>query len=226
MKKILLLVFFCTASLGLAAQNIVSHTVSDFNQLSISGKMNVIIEQGDENKFEVSLTDVETDKFSWTLSDKKLVLKLKANTRKDAVVDVKVTYKSLNGIHVTTASVRAENETDSGIFNIKLNNGAHLNMTINAKDITMSSDGNSAATLAGETLYLNIHANARSKIDARALEARSAIVTSQFGSEIFVWGTERLEAKAANNSVVYYKGTPEIFKPGNNTLGSIEQFSY
>lgn len=226
MKKILLSAALCFASLGLAAQDVVSHNLSEFSQIVLSGKMNVVLEQGDRNSFEVTLHNTEADRFSWSITDGKLNLRLRANTQRDVSADVKITFQRLNALDVSGASVRGESPVTDGIFTLKISNGGNVTLETRSKDVSVQADGNSAATLSGETLYLTIHANSKAKIDARAIQARSAIVTAQFNAEVFVWGTERLEAKANSNSVIYYKGTPEIYKPTTGTMGSVEQFSY
>ena len=226
MKKILLSAALCLASLGLAAQNVVSHNLSDFNQIVLSGKMNVVLEPGDRNSLEVTLHNTEADRFSWNIGDGKLNLRLRANTQRDVSADVRIVFKRLNALEVSGASVRGESPVTDGIFALRISNGGHVTLETRSKDVSVQADGNSAATLSGETLYLDIRANSKAKIDARALQTRSAIVTAQFNAEVFVWATERLEAKANSNSVVYYKGTPEIYRPSTATMGSVEQFSY
>ena len=226
MKKAFLLTALFLASWGAAAQDIVSHNISDFNQIVLTGKLNVVLEQGNKNSFEVTLHNITADRFSWTISDGKLNLRLRANTRQEGSADVKIVYKHIDALDVASASIRNEGTIESDLFEVKVANGGNINIAAQSKDITVNADGNSAVTLSGNTLYLNISANSKAKIDARALQARSAMVNAQVNAEIFVWGTERLEAKAGSNSVIYYKGTPEIFKTTTNLMGSIEQFAY
>ena len=226
MKKAFLLTALFLASWGAAAQDIASYNPGEFTQIILAGKINVILEQGNENTFEVTLHNIGADRFSWSSYDGKLSMKLKANTRQEGSADVRITYKHIDLIDATTASVRAEGPIPADIFTVKVANGANVTVETQSKDITVAADGNSAVTLSGNTLYLNINANSKAKIDARALQARSAIVNAQINAEVFVWGTERLEAKAGSNSVIYYKGTPEIFKTATNLMGSIEQFAY
>jgi len=226
MKKIGLIAVLLLGSTGLFAQEITAGNLGEFNQIVLTGKMNVVLVEGEQTGIEVILHNTEAERFSWSVSESKLNVRLKPNTQRDGTADVKITYKRLNALDVASSSVRNENTISSGIFDLKVANGANVTLQAEAKDITVSADGNSATTLTGNTLYLNISANSKAKIDARAMEARAAFVSTQLGAEVFVWGTEKLEAKAGSNSVIYYKGTPEIFKPTTNLMGSVEQFSY
>ena len=226
MKKTLLIAVAWIGTLGLSAQDILSNNPGEFSQLSLSGKMNVVLVEGDRNSFEVTLHQAEPDRFSWSVSDGKLNMRLRTNTQKESSADVKITYTKLNLLEVSGASVRCENALTGGIFSLTVNNGGNATVEVQAKDVTVQADGNSAATLSGQTLYLNIGANSKAKVDARVLEARAATVSTQFGAEVFVWGTEKLDAKAGSSSVIYYKGTPEIFKQSSSLMGSVEQFSY
>lgn len=226
MKKTLLIALLGLLSLKVTAQDIVSHDLGDFNQIVLSGKMNVTLVEGDRNSFEVKFHNTTGDRFTWNVTDGKLNLRLRINTQREGSADVRITYKKLDGLDVSQASVRAEEAVESDIFTLKAANGANIVLESQSKDLTVNADGNSAVTLSGETLYLTINANSKAKIDARALQARSAIVATQFNAEVFVWGTEKLDAKAGSNSVIFYKGTPEIFKTSTSMAGSVEQFSY
>ncbi|MCD8185927.1 MAG: DUF2807 domain-containing protein [Rikenellaceae bacterium] len=226
MKKLVLLtaVFLCAGAA--TAQEVVSHKLNDFNQISLNGTLNVVLEQGEENSFEVTLHNTDADRFTWSTTDRKLALRLRANTRQQASADVKIIYKQIDALDVVSSSVRTENPIQSDLFELKLANGANVTIGVQAKDFTVHAEGNSAASLSGNTLYLHISAASKSKIDARGVESRSAVVNSTLNGEVFVWATERLEAKAGSNSVIFYKGIPEIFKQSTNLMGSIEQFSY
>ena len=226
MKKILLIIAGWAGCLGLSAQDIVSNNLGEFDRISLTGKMNVVLVQGDRNSFEVTLHNAEADRFSWTVSNGKLNLRLRANTQRESSADVKITYNGVNALEVSGASVRGENTFTGDIFTLTVNNGGNATVSTQSKDVTVQADGNSAATLSGKTLYLSINANSKAKIDARALEARAAFVSTQLGAEVFVWGTEKLDARAGSNSIIFYKGTPELFKKSTSLMGSIEQFSY
>jgi len=226
MKKFALLTALMATCWGLTAQEIITHKLNDFNQISLNGNLNVVLVPGEENSFEVTLHNTDADRFSFSTTDGKLALRLKANTRQQASADVKIIYKKIDLLDVISSSVRGEGAIVSDLFELKTGNGANVTIEVNAKDLSVTADGNSAASISGKTPYLNIAATSKSKVDARGVEARSAQVTSTLNGEVFVWATERLEAKAGSNAVIFYKGTPEIFKQSTNLMGSIEQFSY
>jgi hypothetical protein len=226
MKKTRFILFLWLFVREVTAQEITLNDLGEFNRIVLSGKMNVTLEQGDRNALEVSLHNTTEDRFSRSVSDSTLTLRLRVNTRQESSADVKITYRTLNELEVATASERAESPIKADLFTLKVANGAKATIESHSKDLTVIADGNSATSLSGQTLYLTITANSNAKIDARALEARSAIVSAQFNAEVFVWGTEKLDAKAGSNATIFYKGTPEIFKTSAALMGSVEQFSY
>ncbi len=225
MKRFLITAFLLAGFTAARAQDISSTNLPDINEIVLTGKMNVVLKESDKNGFEIRLVNTDPKKVVWTCNEGKLDIKLKANTQKQGSADVVVYYKRITSAKISGASARFESPITVGIFHLNVSNGATVSGEFATKDLAVQAEGNSATTLSGETDYLTLKANSKAKVDARALEARSAIVSSQFGAEVFVWGTEKLDATAGSNSVIYYKGTPEIFKMAEKTLGTVEQFS-
>lgn len=225
MKKLFLIAALFMIQTGLMAQDIKSDNLPDFKHISLSGKLNVTLEQSDRNSIEIKLNNSDLKNVDWSCKDNKLSIRLKATTQKSSSADVKIYYKDINSLEISGGTLHTEKPIETGIFDLNIGSGANVIAEINTSDLTMGADGNSATTLTGKALYLTLRANSKAKVDARGFESRCAIVSAQFGAEVYVWGTEKLDAKATSNGVIYYKGTPEILKISDKMMGSVAQFS-
>ncbi|MCC8088087.1 MAG: DUF2807 domain-containing protein [Rikenellaceae bacterium] len=225
MKKLIFVAVLLVSVLALSAQEIKSDNLQDFNQITLSGTINATLVQSDRNALEMTLVNTEINKVDWNVKNGNLSIRLKSNSQKESRAEVTIYYKNINELNLVKARATFEEFVDNGIFKVNLSSGANLSMEVDTKDLTIVAEGNSNAIIEGDTEYLNIDANSKSKIDARNLEAKSATVRSRFGAEIFVWGTDKLDATSGSSAVIYYKGTPEVLKVSEKMLGSVEQFS-
>lgn len=213
---------------AVAAQDIKSENLQNFSKVLLSGKMNVTLEKSDSNSIEIKLINSDISKVDWSIKSSLLTIRLRPTPLNDSgSADVKIYYTDITAIDVRSgANVRFANAVDYEIFTASINSGANLAFEFNGSDLTVNAEGNSAANIKGTTDYLTVKATTMAKVDARDLQAKSVIAATSINSEIFVWGTEKLDAKAVTNSVIYYKGTPPILKTKGQLMGTVEQFSY
>lgn len=226
MKRTALIVaVLCWACAGGFAQEL-SLNPGKFDRIELAGKMNVVLVEGSVGSVEATLHNTESDYFSCSVTGGRLQVRLRPDPQRTGTADVKIVCPKIDRLDVSAASVSNKGVVTADLFELKTANGARAAIQTDSPDITVSADGNSSVSLTGSTLYLNIEAGSKARVDARALEARAATVSVQIGAEVFVWGTEKLDAKAGTGAVIYYKGTPRIFKPSTSLGGSVEQFSY
>ncbi|MCD7962184.1 MAG: DUF2807 domain-containing protein [Rikenellaceae bacterium] len=225
MKKITFLVLLMASVLTLSAQKVNYTNADEFNKIVLSGKINATLVQSDKNSFDMELFNTDVNKADWGVKNGTLTIKLKTNTQKESYAEVTIYYKNVNELEIIKSKVSFDEVVDNGIFKVSVSSGGNLSMEVDTKDLSVSADGNSAVMISGDTEYLNIDANAKSKVDARSLEAKSATVRSRFGAEVFVWGTDKLDATSGSSGVIYYKGNPEVLKVSEKMMGSVEQFS-
>ncbi len=224
MKKIVLAtaLLFCAA--GLWAQNIKSEKLQDFSSLVLSGKLNVTLEPSDHNGIEITMVDADMSRMEWGVKGDKLSIRLKANPigPTGGSANVKIYYTKLSSIEVTGgANVGSLSAVRTGIFGLKASGGTNIALEIYASDLTVTAEGNSVLLLTGSSDYITAKATTKGKIDARNLQTKTAMVNAQLAGEVYVWGLDKIDAKAVTNGVVYYKGTPEVLKVSEKMGGTI-----
>ena len=225
MKRVLAILSLLCLHPALRGQDIKSENLPDFHRVALTGKLSVVLSPSDHNAIEIKLINSDLSKIDWSIKEEKLNIRLKPSTQKESSEEDRIYYRNLRAVEASGANVRLDSVITESLFSLSSAGGATIQGAFDTKDLTVSAEGNSALMLEGTTLYLTVRAMSKAKVDARNLEARTATVTAQMGAEAFVWGTEKLDAHAGSNGVVYYKGDPEILKVTEKMMGTVEQFS-
>ncbi|MDR2935773.1 MAG: DUF2807 domain-containing protein, partial [Rikenellaceae bacterium] len=202
MKKIALaaVLLFCAA--GLSAQNIRSNELQDFSSLVLSGKLNVTLEPSGHNGIEIAMVDADMSRMEWGVKGGKLSIRLKANPigPTGGSADVKIYYMKLSSIEASGgASVGSLAAVRTGIFTLRATGGANIALELYTSDLTVTGEGNSVLLLTGSSDYITAKATTKGKVDARNLQTKTAMVNTQLAGEIYVWGSDKIDARATTN---------------------------
>lgn len=220
MKKVIVIVAAMLMSTMLfAQQSIKSENVSDFTNVDLSGKLCVEMIPAQQNSIEVELIKAEITKFKWTAVDGTLTIALRPSQSSEAKAIVKIYYKTLNEISVSSSEVIFNEPVVSNLMAIKLSSGATVTAKVDCMDLEIEASSNSAIACSGTAKYVDIRATEKSRVDARNIESTSVMVDSATGAEIYVTALERLVAFAKTASSVYYKGEPTILKIKSSKMG-------
>lgn len=220
MKKVIVIaVLMLMSTMLFAQQSIKSENVSDFTNVSLSGKLCVEMIPAQQNSIEVELIKSEITKFKWTSVDGTLMLSLRPSQSSEATAIVKIYYKAINEISVSGSEVIFNEPIISNLLAIKLSSGATVTANVDCMDLEIEVSSNSALVCSGTAKYVDIRATEKSRVDARNLESVSVMVDSATGAEIYVTALERLVAFAKTASSVYYKGEPVVLKIKSSKMG-------
>lgn len=195
-------------------------SLQDFNQIEISGRFDLRIQQG--NNYSVELSGAENEKEQYTVnrSGETLIIDFKRN--KDYDWDVKglsleemkitITMPSLEKIEaVGLGTIRFEDFT-SDDFEIDARGPVRIRGDINAHNMIVNLTGKSEADLSGNTNNLNARIEFASKLRAYNLQAQDAFVEVSGASSAKVTVTGTLEMDEGVASDIDYRGGPEIVR--------------
>lgn len=222
MKRIFALLALLAVTYTGFAQKIVStQNLSDFNKIELTGRLQVELVQGDEASVEITLNNAEDKKLDWGIKNGVLSVRLKPGGGSSANADVKITYKDLVGLKVSSANVAVTNTIESPMLDMDISGGATVKADVDLNDLKVTAGGNSVLDLSGETKYYNLAANTKATVDSRSMKAENVVVKAATAASVYVYSSERIEITAATTSTVFYKGTPEIVRQKNSLGGEI-----
>lgn len=191
-----------------------SYTVVPFEQLTISGSMNVFVKQGEKCnlKIEGSESDLENIEVKQKAGALYIGIKKKSDlTFMSNQVDVFITTPIIAEIILNgSVSVTAENEFHLDVFKVVSKGSGNVNLALNAKKLEVNIKGSSKVLLSGYVQHQNVNIAGSGSYKANKLISESANA-SVFGSGTAYLHVEReLNAKAFGSGSIVYKGSPTI----------------
>lgn len=154
-----------------------------------------------------------TDKFICEVDSKSgtLTIHERHDPKRHSITEAKVYYNSLTDINISKADVSICNTIDTELFDIYISNDAHLVAEVDVLDLKVTVAGKSLVILSGEARYHTLEISA-SECDATGLNTMSTVVDASHSAVAKVYAKERLEAKTATGSKVYYTADPQILR--------------
>ena len=222
MKKISnsFLAFLFIATSLTAFANPTIHHLDPFDEISVSGNVNVYLESGNEESVEIS---EKNHKISVEVSRGVLKIKrkkpLKIKEYKDEAIDIKITYRKLRRIRGASGSTISNSEAIKGDqLKLDFHSGAQGRMLVNVNDLDLSVSEGAQLKVKGKTVSQSASVSTGAVLSAHRLDSDRTYVKANTGGNANVVANELLEAKASTGGNIDYEGNPRKVKI-KDTLG-------
>ena len=217
MKKFLsfILTMACLSSMAqitINDKNAQVRNISAFNSIKVSGAIEVLLSQSNEEAVAVSASEekfrdkirtevvngtlkifYDGDRLTWNVGNKKL--------------RAYVSFKNLNNLEASGAStIRINGILNASALNVKLSGACELTGSIKAIDVKIDVNGASNVKLNGSVANINIDASGASDVKGYDLSTDECIVNASGASDINITVNKEISAHASGASSIYYKG--------------------
>lgn len=186
-----------------------------FDKIYIDAPMEITLVKCDESKplrITYDMGDNDPEKFKFLAKQgNTLSVTLPPNPKSMKPAKATIYYHSLSSLDIRGAKVVVD-KLEAKMLDIKINYQGSLDGNFIAEDIVMSVQSDSRVEISGSTKYLTLDAASRSKVELRALEITSAVVSTTSGAVVAINAGDRLEAKTGAGSVINYWGEPNILR--------------
>jgi len=207
-NQIVVALFLLTSIANTYAQN--ERTVNPFDEIAVTGNIDVILQQGDTEKLEIDAEGIPEDKVVVRVSNGTLRLKLLNSIfYKNDKVTIKVTYKTLRSVKgIAGANIESSHPIEADKLVARAGSVALLELEVktNALDITANEGG--VLRVEGETDTQNASATTGGHIKALDLDSNRTYVKANTGGHAEVVAHQFIEATANTGGRVEYKGNP------------------
>ncbi len=186
--------------------------VSTFNSIKVSGAIEVLLSQSNEEAVAVSASEekfrnkiiievvngtlkisYDGDRLTWNIGNKKL--------------RAYVSFRNLNNLEASGASTIKINGTlNASGLNVKLSGACELSGSIKATDVKIDINGASNVKLNGSVANINIDASGASDVKGYDLTTDECIVNASGASDINITVNKEISAHASGASSIHYKG--------------------
>ena len=187
-----------------------------FEQLTISGKHNVIINQGQE--FQINLEsphpDFQPDKVRFTYTDEKLTIQYDGGVLRDYLIEMTITVPTIKVIEARNgAQINIDDNFHFDINSLSLRVSVGGKITASVKDLlwlkVLVQQGGTIQ-LNGTAILADLEVKTGGLIEAKNLKVQKANAKVNLGGDIQVNALEILHADIPSFGNIYYLGSPEL----------------
>ncbi|MDB5235506.1 MAG: hypothetical protein JWR44_2499 [Hymenobacter sp.] len=235
MKNTVLPAVFAVASLALAsctahAQEKRPRQLADFQTVSSSGGIDVILSQGSKTSVVVEaspeaqahvVTEVEDGRLKIGWERNYSWRHLFSNNRH---VNVYVTCPRLSGVSLSGGSdAKGQSNFSADDFNISASGGSDMKLTLNAKTLSVEASGGSDVALSGRVERQKVEVSGGSDYNGFALKSTTADVSASGGSDVNVFADGEISSSASGGSDIRYKGSARVTNSSSSGGGSVRR---
>lgn len=207
----------------LAAQQV--RQVRDFDELILSGRLEVVLVAGAVSQVEILHSDIPEDKINISHSGSALRISTLNRIAEDDRVSLRITYQTLRGVKALAgAEVRNEGDLTGDKLSLRAGSGSVMQLQVQANALDAAAGEGGLLTLLGEVKDQDINASTGGRVVARDLEAQRTYVRASTGGEATVVARAELDAAANTGGKVYYAGNPEQKYTRTTLAGEIHQY--
>lgn len=216
-------ILLLTGSLFLSAQTTEPRMLDPFEEIFVSGKIEVELILGDEEKVEVVVDQVELSKVITESDGKKLQIKMKPDIYpEERQVWVRVTFDDLNKLTATTGGMIWSEEVFTDDY-LELNafSGGDIQLEVWLDNLEAKVGQGSIIQLYGQTDRQEVKATSGGTYSAYELASNECIVTANTGGKVKVQVSDYLDARASTKGFIGYVGDPDKVKINDSFGGEI-----
>lgn len=186
-------------------------TPDPFDEIYVTGNIEVKLEKGEENKVELYVDGMPYDKVSVKVQRGVLRLRvLESWMYRDEIIRVYITYKDLRGIRANAgAIVESESLIEADEFIVRATSGAQIELSIEANKIEGGASEGGILELEGSADTQDMQVSTGGQYDGLLLDVNTTYIRSNTGGQAEVVAMDLLEAYANTGGSIVYKGDPK-----------------
>ncbi len=207
--------FFCENGNGkLVTKNI---EVTKFDEIEISGKSKVFIEQGAEPQVTIKADSNLVDLIKFEISGSKLRIFESKCIDKFTELEIHITSTNLKLLDIEDeVIVKGNNTIITEDIHLKAYGSAVLDLSLNAENIKIDANGNSALKLAGRAMDLDIEILNNSQLEAYDLIVKEAEVYLNETTLCKLSVSDKIDGDVNDFAKLYYRGNPKKIQTNQN----------
>jgi hypothetical protein len=211
MKKIFPILILMGMALHLNAQDY--RKLDAFDEVIISGNVEVVLIQGDEYSATVYTEGAEISPDDVTVYSKGNTLKIKLYETfidDEGPVRIAVTYQSIRELRCSAGAIVAHKGLLSAdTLKIRAGSGSELHLEVQARFIEATAAEGAQIEISGQAEGQKVVASTGGQYRALELECQETEVAASTGGEAEVVARQLLDANANMGGSIDYKGAPE-----------------
>jgi hypothetical protein len=236
MKQILAILFCLCAFSSFSQDNALVNdknaqvrNVGSFDQIKVSGAIDLYLSQSDADAVAVSATDIKyRDNIKTEVSNGVLIISYSSNGMSwlsgNKHLVAYVSFKMIKGLEITGASTcKVTGTINVPELKLKLSGASTIKGVLNISNLTIVGSGASDAKLSGSASKIDINLSGASNLKSYDLLTDQCVVTASGASDIRISVKNELSAHASGASSLYYKGNPTVKESRSSGASTIQK---
>ncbi|MDH5366680.1 MAG: DUF2807 domain-containing protein [Cyclobacteriaceae bacterium] len=221
----LAILYLTLANNAVIAQKSEERNVGNFDEVKVSQAINCFLKEGNTEKIRVEVEGIDLDDVITEVSGGRLLIHLDRGNFRNVHVKVYVTYKSLEGISVSSAAdVYSESVIKSETLDLSASSAGSMDLDIDVNELSISASSAADIELEGKANYLEAGASSAAEVDAYDVLSKKVRADASSGASIKVNATEEIMAEASSGASIRYKGNPSKSNTDSSSGGSVRKF--
>ncbi len=200
-------------------------TVKSFTKVSLSGGIDLTIEQGNSKTISVEASENAIEYLVTEVKNGELKIYFDKNIRRVKKAHVFISVNNLEKISASGGSdIESKGKLKFDELAIHSSGGSDIELDLEVRHLDCHTSGGSDVDLDGSAETLELHASGGSDFNGFNFKTREAKVSASGGSDSNVYASESIEVSASGASDVNFKGDPT--KTKLKSSGSSDIHSY
>lgn len=185
--------------------------VDHFDQISVSGGLNLYIRMGSKHEVVVEADENLQELIKTEVKGSQLKLYVEKSVWRSKAMDVYVTVMDLKELYASGGSdVYSKGIITANDFELRASGGSDVHLDLDVDRFTAKASGGSDTKLRGTINRANLQCSGGSDFDGRDATISYAKINTSGGSDSHIKVTKEVEINASGASDVYLYGNPKI----------------
>lgn len=226
MIRVAFLFFLVFIFAELKAQEVANRTLPSFNEVSVQQAIKVVLIPSDKEGIEIEAWNIELDKVLTEVSGEHLRIKLEPGRYNRAKVQVKVYYKKLSEISVSSAaSLSSDHKLKSDQLDISVSSSGDITLDLAVRKLILSASSSGSMELSGKAETINGKVSSAGSISARELMGEEVSFSASSAGSAKFTVSQSIDASASSGGSIRYSGSPTKSNIKSSSGGDVKRIN-
>lgn len=197
---------------------------TNFDVISASGGIEVIIEQGSQASVIVEADENLQEHIKTEINGNELKIFSDINISNATQKKITIVVQNISRISASGGcEVINKGTLKSDSLNLDSSGGANLKANVQVRNVKLEASGGASLEVVGISKNIEAHSSSGSSVDAENLKTKNASTNASSGGTVTVNPSEKLNADASSGGQIYYIKAPAQIHKKASSGGDISQ---
>ncbi len=223
-KFVIIFALLALASVAFG-QNTEERSLRAFERITVGQAISVELEKGNSEKAVVEVRGVDLDDVITEVRGSTLRIKMAEGRYRNLDVRVRVTYKELSSVSVSSAAdLYSRGIITADRFDIDVSSAGGVELQVDAQKMEIEASSSGHAEVSGKAGDVEISASSAGSIRAFDLEADEVYARANSAGSVKITAKRSIDARASSGGSIRYRGNPDKEYTGSSSGGSVRRY--